>query len=291
MHASGIPIDDLTLVTCCPLCDSVESVMFEINGNMSNDICGVECTDCGLVYMNKVLRGDCLDTFYEGYSDNRDTSDVVMLENRQKMYRLDSKFISQRLDHKAPAVIDVGCGNGEFLSNYVVARQKIGIEVDSRARLAGMARNKQVDFYSDMASISSKKPNKVDAILFRGTLQYMENLHGVREFCLQHLNPNGMIFVLALPNRDSVLCEVARENWGLYNRLEHRNLFGLHQVLKMFGNNFELESFDFPYLGTPYENYSLDSLKLKKLLKTPSTGDGKFPYFGSMINIALRLSN
>ena len=63
--------------------------------------------------------------------------------------------------------------------------------------------------------------------------------------------PGGRIFVLATPNAESLLAELQREYWVLANKIPDRYWFTRRHVTQLFGENFTLTGYDFPYMGTP----------------------------------------
>jgi hypothetical protein len=72
--------------------------------------------------------------------------------------------------------------------------------------------------------------------------------------------------------------------------VEHRYWFTRRHLLRLFGDRFSLVAYDFPYLGTPYEDYSSDLEKILAMIDNPPVGAEAVPFFGSMMNVILKRS-
>ncbi len=267
----------------CPLCSASGRRVFELNmASPEEPQRAVECTTCGLIYMNSVVADEDIARLYEGYEVQRVAEDTALREKRTRMYALDYAFVKRFLPISCTEVLDVGCGEGDFLGHLEDSVRLYGIEVDSRARTRAAAAHPSALFYDSFVSVP---PGQLfDAIVFRGTLQYMPNLEATRDFCLSHLKPGGVLFILALPNADSLLARLQREHWALFNRIEHRYYFGFKQLERLFGPHLSMVAYDLPYLGTPYENYREDYQRVVSMCTEPEARKKKVPFFGSIVN-------
>src|SRR5580693_5982174 len=137
------------------------------------------------------------------------------------------------------------------------------------ARSACARAHPALRLYAELAAI----PQSIafDAIVFRGTLQYMPDLHAVAAWCSERLRSGGHLFILATPNAESILAQMQREQWVLANKAEHRYWFTRRHLLRLFGDRFALVACDLPYLGTPYEDYGNDLAKVLAMIENPQT--------------------
>jgi hypothetical protein len=126
-------------------------------------------------------------------------------------------------------ILDVGAGMGEF-SKFFDCKYT------------------PYDPFTRNAGIPSEK---VDVVVFRGTLQHIYNPVVMLETMKAHLNKDGMLAILATPNTDSV----GYWRWGTLPALDApRNWipFG-HRMLKNILERLDYKDieFAFPY-GKPY---------------------------------------
>jgi 16S rRNA G527 N7-methylase RsmG len=269
----------------CPLCSSKKKIPFEIDRRVLQ-FKAVQCKICGLIYMDSVVHSDDMHLLYNGYNAGRNRIDKKLEVKRKVMYKLDRAFTMDQIDRKSTtAILDIGGGAGDFLSLFPKAFKKFIIEVDRKAVERGQKQFKSITFFSSQDEVGIDQ--QFDHIIFRGTLQYMTNLNQTSEFCRKHLKRGGSVILLAIPNADSLLAQIQREHWSLFNRIEHRYCFGLKQLERLFGDDFKLARYEFPYLGTPYENYSQDLTKLIDIFNDKKKIKLKFPFWGSMLNAVL----
>ena len=102
----------------------------------------------------------------------------------------------------------------------------------------------------------------------------------------QVIKPDGWLFLLQTPNVESPAAVLQREKWGLHNKWEHLYTFSLKTLAALF-SDFEIFYYDFPYVGTPYENQPEDLQRFIAVCRDPDAS-ARFPFWGSMMNVALR---
>lgn len=275
----------------CPICDSKERVAFESSRVIDKKINGVRCINCGLIYMDAVVIEGDLHMLYDGYNKNRNIQDVELEKKRKKMYLLDAAYTGRFIGKDQKSILDIGCGEGDFLSFFDHKMEKYGIEIDATAGNKAREKYPDVNFFRTLENFSSLVDRDLDIILFRGTIQYMTDIKGVAAFCDKHTRTGSKVIILATPNADSLLAQIQKEHWGLFNRVEHKYCFGMKQINLLFGNNFRQLDYDLPYLGTPYENYLEDLQKVIKLFECAESNSElvktSFPFFGSMMSVVL----
>ncbi len=273
-------------VKVCPLCKSRERNGFELRPLAQDRMHAVQCSVCGLVYMDAVIAATDVSKLFDKYSERRNIVNQEMERKRNLMYALDYAFVRQYFDDAGTDILDVGCADGSLLAHFSETSNRYGIETDRTAREHGRKLHPEIAWYESLDAVPTDK--RFAAIVFRGTLQYMPDLQEVARFCSTHVVWGGFVFLLALPNSDSLLAQIQRENWVLFDRIEQRYSFGLGQVRKLFAPAFEFTGYDFPYFRTPYENYESDLQKVVAMFDDPSARGEKVPFFGSMMNVALR---
>jgi SAM-dependent methyltransferase len=263
-------------VLSCPLCQANAADPFA-----DGEIPAVRCRSCGLIYMSSVVEAEDLERLYRGYNDGRDTKEAALAAKRKIMYEKDYSYVHPFIRVDDLRILDIGCGGGGFLSRFDRHLEKYGIEIDAAAPSKELA---DIEVYSSLAAVPSGK--LFDIVIFRGTLQYQVDLLKIRMFLDQRLASHGRIFILAAPNADSLLCNLQREHWALFNAIEHRYCFGLEQIRRLLPG-YRVLDYDMPYLGTPYENYQGDLVKVLRMIDDEAARTERVPFFGSIINIIL----
>jgi SAM-dependent methyltransferase len=227
----------------CPLCNSNQFDYFEYNNKVRFNLTCLECSDCGLLYMDTQLQDEDLEEFYKGYNFSRNQNDAKLLEQRRVMYQIDYDFLFPEITESHNSILDIGGGTGEFINLFESNKTKYIVEVDQESRLNAQKNNKDISFYSSIYEV----PDDIffDVIIFRGTLQYMTDLKFTASFINSRLNPSGVVIFLQIPNSNSLLAQLQREEWSLFNRLEHRYYFNLDNIGKFLGSKFKLVKSDF----------------------------------------------
>lgn len=169
---------------------------------------------------------------------------------------------------KGGRVLDIGCGQGDFLALFGKNWQKYGIEISEFGREQARKKNILIDF--------ELKDNFFDLIIFRGTIQHIPDpIYRIGQ-CYYWLKSGGGLAFLATPNTNCLYYKlfntlpmlVANQNFFLPSDIT------LKQILLNFG--FKVEGTEYPYLGTPYAsplkdifNFLLKLLKIRKNIKVP----------------------
>ena len=263
-------------------------MLFERAASPPEQIHLMRCDRCGFIYTSAVVPPDDVARVYEAYNAARDAESAQLRAQRLQMYAIDGAFARRFLRPSDVRLLDVGSGTGDFVVQFTDAFELHGVEVDAAARAACARAHPALRLHANLAAI----PQSIafDAIIFRGTLQYMPDLHAVAVWCSERLRPGGRLFILATPNAESILAQVQREQWVLANKVEHRYWFTRGHLLRLFGDGFHLVAYDFPYIGTPYEDYGNDLRRVLAMIENPQARADRVPFFGSMMNVVLEKS-
>jgi SAM-dependent methyltransferase len=272
----------------CPLCQAAERRLFERAASPPEQIHLMRCDQCGFIYTSAAVPAGDVARVYEAYNAARDVDSAELREQRLQMYKIDAAFMRRFLSPSDARMLDVGSGTGNFIAQFADAFELYGVEVDAAARTACVRAHPYLHLYPDLVAV----PEGIafDAIVFRGTLQYMPDPHAVAAWCSERLRGGGHLFILATPNAESILAQMQREQWVLANKAEHRYWFTRRHLLRLFGDRFTLVAYDLPYLGTPYEDYGSDLAKVLAMIENPQARTQRVPFFGSMMNVALKRS-
>lgn len=286
MRAKDItPKIKLVSVEQCPLCFSTKKVKYNIKDDKVFNIDAFSCLSCGLIYMNKFVSEDSLEILYNSYNSNRDFENSDLKEKRKIMYSLDYDYLKKYIYIEGEMnVLDFGCGEGDFL-NYFVNCNKHGVEIDNNAIKRGHCKYSDISFYKEYIELGESYNSYFDLIIFRGTIQYVSDLASISKFCNDKVKQGGYIVFLATPNSESILANLQKEDWSLYNSIEHRYCFSKKQLEMLLGEKFSVVNYELPYLGTPYENYEIDFKRLIEMIVQNNFSKYRMPFWGSMMNV------
>jgi len=267
----------------CPLCKTNTDITQWTTDRCTEQIPSYECESCDIVFADKVLNNETYIDFYNKYNTTRDTKNQEKEELRKKCYIIDKKFIIDNSTKTFTSVLDIGCGTGKFLSLFDQSQMRVGFDIDKDIIKINKQKYKDMQFVDSLDDIDTTYT--FDLIIFRGTFQYMRDIDNIKTFIDNRLTSNGYLAILSLPNKNSPLANIQKEQWSLYNPIEMFNIFSIKAISTIF-KNYDIAHIDFPYLDTPYSNEKEDLLKFIDIIKNKNSH--KFPFWGSMMNIMLK---
>lgn len=163
---------------------------------------------------------------------------------REEMYLQEINRLQKFIPNHG-RILDVGCGMGNFLDLFDSQRwQKYGTEVSHYAIIRAQKKGIKFNF--------ENKKNYFDVVIYRGTLQHLNNPLFEIENRIKQLKKGGYLIFLATPNiggwyyrlfQDLPMLDPKR-NFALFSDKT------LSQVLVNFGLKIKLVTY--PYLNTPY---------------------------------------
>jgi len=248
-----------------------------------------KCSVCGFIFMNPFTSDRGLSFYYNNYIDKRRLSNKKKMLLREKQYELDAQFIKKYV--KSGKLLDIGCSGGFFLKKLPKSFEKYGIDLDVEAINYA---NKNSKFKGNLIGgdfLKQKyKNNYFDVITMRGTIEHLSNPEKYLKKITKILKPGGKLFIIATPNGSSIGAKIFKKHWTLYHPIQHLSHFSMNN-LELFFKKYNLNqySYEYPYIGTPYENFFKDLLNhLYCLIKLTISNDKNImntpPFFGNMIS-------
>jgi len=183
-----------------------------------------KCNGCGIVFQYPQGNYD-----YLNYANTR----IEGRDKRIEQYKLDIKEIL-RFKGKGK-FLDVGCGEGTFLSYLPSSFDKDGIDVRGNYKIG------------DFATYNFKE--NYDIIHMRGTLEHLKQPEIYIKRAFDILNSNGLLVISHLPNIDNYPYMK-----GLIKKDEHLFYFTPTSIAKLIEHNgFSVSDIIFPFFRSPYE--------------------------------------
>jgi 2-polyprenyl-3-methyl-5-hydroxy-6-metoxy-1,4-benzoquinol methylase len=202
-------------IESCLICDSRE--LHGLPGYERDHL--VACDACSFVFSNMRPSREELDKVYSGYSRDAERTEATLQKMRRTVANL--KNLSE-----ARRVLDIGCGDGEFLSLFRdLGCQVYGTEYDARTeevcRKKGIAMlpGGVIPLLDDSGLIES-----FDLVVFTEIIEHINNpLDVVRN--ISRLLRKGGILYITTPNFASLERRVLGPQWGMICYPEHISFY------------------------------------------------------------------
>ena len=192
----------------------------------------VNCEKCSFVFSNVKPSKVELDKVYGGYSREVGRTETTL----QKMRDL---ALSLKNLSKAKRVIDIGCGDGEFLNMFKgLGCEVFGTEYDPRTE--EICRNKGITMLPGGVTPSlgeCESPEQFDLVIFTEVIEHINNPIDVIKNISNLLKSGGVLYVTT-PNFASLERKALRGKWGMIAYPEHISFYSprtLNSILRKCG--------------------------------------------------------
>lgn len=233
-------------VEICPVCHSSNFISHIICDDFTvshESFAIMQCENCQFLLTSPRPNITDITKYYESDDYVSHTSKGNSLTNliykiaRYFTLRLKAKLIADHTNKKR--ILDYGCGTGDFL-NHLKERgwETTGIEPSTKARSISESKNIKV-FESTETLLTEKKFN---VITLWHVLEHIHNLEETIQKLKSNLTRDGL-FIIAVPNHDSLDRQIYREYWAAYDvprHLYHFNQLTINELMKYHG--FKLET-------------------------------------------------
>lgn len=268
--------NQLISIQNCPVCNSDQKTQFLSCTDYTVSKKNFElqqCSGCGFVYTSPRPQNSDLGAFYESdeYISHSNTKKGIVSRLyqavRNRTLREKCEMINAR--QKKGALLDIGCGTGEFLNTMKLDGWNVrGIEPGERARAAARS-NYQLDVQPEEA-LKNIAPASMDVISMWHVLEHVPDLHGRIEELKSILKQDGLLIV-AVPNRNSHDAQHYGKHWAAYDVPRHLWHFRPDDIRALFGpRGFEVKEI----LPMKFDSYYVSMLSEKYLT-------GSVNYFGA----------
>ena len=232
-------------IKTCELCNGSEFEPFQEIAKLKRRI--VRCRDCGLVFVNPMEKS-CLTIDFEdeGKRENKyermkriaeeegkHDEDVITREEtvRTLHFRSRKRIIDRYLN--GGSLLDIGCGRGFFLANFVGSGvHYLGLEPRRRiSEEAGRRVGKDNVFCSTLKE--AKLPDEsFDAVTMINLIEHLPApVDTLKE--ANRVMKDGAVLLIETPNVESFIPEILGRRWHAFLESEHHYFFSKRTLSKM----------------------------------------------------------
>ena len=255
----------------CPWCGSEKAqinlwLKDEFLSKEDFHIC--ECLNCGLLYTMPRPSKDKIAEYYksdEYYSHQENKKGFIpRLYETVKRTNLKHKYELATRGLKTGALLDIGCGVGDFLHTAETQGWHCtGVEPSEEAKAIAQQRTTAKILSSE--DQESLPEASFDVITMWHVLEHVDNLKWQVTQLQRLIKPNGRI-VIALPNYKSYDGQYYKEHWAAYDVPRHLNHFNRTTVAKILvTKDLKLVNTDKLKWDAYYISYMSEQYKIHKL--------------------------
>jgi len=190
------------------------------------------CGECGCLWANDARQDDrVLADAYErvaaAYFDS--------LENDPRyvqFYKRLEEFVKRHVSGRT--ILDVGCGDGVFLSSMSSEWSKQGLEPSATGATLAKKRNLDV---ANATLDTAPQQYEVDVVSALDVIEHVIDPHEFVESFKRHLRPRGVVLLLT-GDADSYSAKIAGPQWSYLRWCGHISVFsqsGLRKLLESHG--------------------------------------------------------
>ena len=273
----------------CLICGDDSSGENRTTWAMDKYFKAIECQRCHFITVEPGITPEGLEVYYQNNMRRR-LDQKKKMEDRELQYALDKQFLECYVS--SGKILDVGCGGGLFLSVLSSSFDKYGIDIDEESIKYGRE-NFNFHFKNEMIGKDTFENNFFDLIIFRGVIEHMYDPKTTLKRAYELLKKGGKLFFCATPNVNSFCANLYREKWNLWHPIQHINLFTVTTLHRLCGRSeFSMVAVDYPYIGTPYENWEDDYEQVKKDIIAFGNNEADKvekspPFWGNMLSLIL----
>jgi len=186
----------------CNLCSGEETIVIQKAEELYSV---VKCKSCGLVYVNPQPAQEELVNFYgeEYYREWTERQRNVRIFLWRKRLKDLEKYKGKKGEGEAPVLLDVGCGNGDFLELAKETYQIHGTEISPFA-VEYVKRNLGTKIHMGNLDKLNLLPNTYDVITIWHTLEHMPDpLENLKE--AKRILKNDGLLIIEVPNMNAYI--------------------------------------------------------------------------------------
>ena len=271
----------------CLLCGSNKTIkLFEFKNRRTlgaKKLSYKACNNCGIVYLYPMPKKNELSKIYkeEEYFRKLAEDKPSKLITRLLQLRVFREYdeFAEAQTKRMGMLLDVGCGNGEFLQKMQDRGWKVwGFDASKVAVENAEAKIGNNKVYHATDIVRAKIGRKFDLITMWHVLEHIYEPKSFIKKINSLLKPRGLL-VFEVPNADSLVMRIFKENYNWLMVPEHIYYYSPESVSKLLEEyGFKVRKITFPHRANL--NFSLSLRKF--VVKRFGTGLGKFTFLVSL---------
>jgi len=231
----------------CRLCGNDKTEILFVSQNVHGrhllgkekfEVC--QCLKCGVVFTNAVVDA----TYYRKYYPNNYYKDAFVPNWVTKIIALLDKLIFIRrlniIDKYLPnggKVLEIGCGQGDFLHQLPKKFEKFGIEINNKACQFIKNNYKEITLFEGKTEkIHFPQGLKFDMVIMWHVLEHIEN-PAIFFKALKKILKKDAILIIEIPNRDSLGFRFTKEKWFHLDTPRHLFFYNFETLKKILIKN------------------------------------------------------
>ena len=204
-------------ITNCNICNHNSFV--DLNKYKEFHLC--KCNNCSFIFSKKLPDKEMINDCYNKYDRSISLSEKS-LENIEN-------FINNQIKkYNINNVLDIGCGNGDFLNIY----KKLGKKTfftEFGEKLIGKLKENHTFIEGGMEPISK---SKFDLVILSEVIEHTNNPKNLINSIHSLQNKGGMIYITT-PNYNSLESKLLKNNYGIFTYPEHLSYFTIKTLDKL----------------------------------------------------------
>ena len=221
-----------------------------------------KCRDCNLYFKYPISSKEQLDELYK----NGDIQHWQFSFTDRLDWQVALKFINKNM--RKGTILDVGCWNGEFLSNILGGWKCYGAEINLLA--SDVARNRGVDIILKDFDRLISLPYKFDVVSAFDVIEHIEDALNFLTILSKITNENGVI-IISTGNTEAPTWKLSKGRYwycAIPEHLSFINISWVHYAAKRL--NLEIEHIErFSRNGNNKSQFILESIKNVTYLISP----------------------
>ncbi|NQY68064.1 MAG: class I SAM-dependent methyltransferase [Flavobacteriales bacterium] len=255
-----------TPCTYCKTTDSVE--LYGTYDTFGNDYTLRECNQCEAVFLTPAPDDELLAQAYDEsyYGEGEEKFNEGLIEKMLDYFRRQRAKLVAKNTVEGGKVLDIGCGNGRFLSfvkeegNFDIQGIEMeGGSADRAERIEGLNLKRGTLESSDF------EENSIDAITMFHVFEHLTEPAKTLEIMSNIIKPNGVV-VMSFPNIDSFQSRFFKGDWLHLDPPRHLFFFRpklFKAIMKAHGFELVRER----YFSIEYNPFGFQQSLLNKLFK------------------------
>lgn len=198
------------------------------------------CQTCGHLFLESALSAEAANVrFYEQEAlVDRERREAIDRPSFERYWQHRLRWLRTFVDQVprqlgAITLLDIGAGNGDFLS-FVVQAGIAGKGIELSPALAHIARDKGLDVRVLTPGELAASGERFEVITMYAVIEHLET-PAVEIAAIRSLLKQGGVLVISTGDRLSCKARLKGKRWGLYTPPEHRHYFTSASLDRLLG--------------------------------------------------------